>query len=75
LTREVLGESVPVAALFDWLRGRPWRESPSVPTVPPAEPGFTQLGWSVGLARLADGVIVAQRAGPPAVTVRVRVDR
>ena len=24
LTQEVLGESVPVAALFDWLRGRPW---------------------------------------------------
>ena len=24
LTREVLGESLPVAALFDWLHGRPW---------------------------------------------------
>jgi outer membrane lipoprotein LolB len=24
LTRQALGESVPVAALFDWLQGRPW---------------------------------------------------
>jgi outer membrane lipoprotein LolB len=24
LTRQALGESVPVSALFDWLQGRPW---------------------------------------------------
>ena len=29
LTREALGESVPVEAWFDWLRGRPWPGAPS----------------------------------------------
>ena len=29
LTRELLGEAVPVAALFDWLRGRPWPQAPA----------------------------------------------
>jgi hypothetical protein len=33
-----------------------------------------QLGWSVDLARHAEGSIVLQRARPPAVTVRVRLD-
>ncbi len=71
LTREVLGESLPVAALFDWLHGRPWpgaaHEAQS--------PGFRQLGWTVDLARFADDTIVAVREGAPAVTVRVKLDR
>ena len=29
LTREALGESVPIEAWFDWLRGRPWPGAPS----------------------------------------------
>lgn len=72
LTQEVLGESVPVAALFDWLRGRPWPGAGSVVT---AEPGFTQLGWSVSLARFDEGWIIAKRARAPSVTVRARLDR
>lgn len=75
LTREVLGESVPVAALFDWLRGRPWPGAPSVPAVAPAEAGFSQLGWTVSLARFDEGLIVAQRERPPVVTVRAKLDR
>lgn len=75
LTREVLGESVPVAALFDWLRGRPWNGAPSAPSTPLAETGFSQLGWTVGLARVDEGIIVAQRTAPPPVTVRVKIDR
>lgn len=75
LTREMLGESVPVAALFDWLRGRPWPGADSRPSSAPDEPGFTQLGWNVGLSRLADGVVVARREAAPAVTVRAKVDR
>ena len=75
LTREVLGESVPVAALFDWLRGRPWDGAASVPTAPPAEAGFVQLGWAVDLARFGDGWVVARREGLPAVTVRARLDK
>jgi len=31
LTREALGESVPIEAWFDWLRGRPWPGAPSSP--------------------------------------------
>jgi len=48
LTREALGESVPIEAWFDWLRGRPWPGAPSSPVqatssgpsdVAPALPG------------------------------------
>ena len=74
LTREVLGESVPVAALFDWLRGRPWPGAASTASVAPAEPGFAQLGWAVSLARFDEGWIVAKRARAPAVTVRAKLD-
>ena len=31
LTREVLGESVPIEAWFDWLHGRPWPGAASTP--------------------------------------------
>jgi outer membrane lipoprotein LolB len=75
LTREVLGESLPVAALFDWLRGRPWPGAPSTPTVPPAQRGFQQLGWQVSLARFDEGWISARRAQAPVVTVRAKLDR
>ena len=75
LTREVLGESLPVAALFDWLRGRPWPGAASSATVPPAEPGFEQLGWSVSLARFDEAWVDARRAQAPVVTVRAKVDR
>jgi outer membrane lipoprotein LolB len=75
LTQEVLGESVPVAALFDWLQGRPWPGAASTPTTATAEPGFTQLGWAVSLARFDAGWIVATRARAPVVTVRAKLDR
>ena len=75
LTGEVLGESLPVAALFDWLRGRPWPGAASRATAPPAEPGFEQLGWAVSLARFDDAWVVATRARAPAVVVRAKVDR
>ena len=79
LTREVLGESVPVEAWFDWLQGRPWPGAPS--TARPlatnsAAAGFEQLGWAVDLSRLGDGRVVAVRERPaPAVTVRIQLDR
>jgi outer membrane lipoprotein LolB len=75
LTREVLGESVPVAALFDWLRGRPWSGAPSTASAASGERGFQQLGWAVSLARFDEGWISAQRDHAPKVTVRARLDR
>lgn len=72
LTQEILGESVPVAALFDWLRGRPWPGAASAAT---PDQGFTQLGWAVSLARFDEGWVVAIRERSPAVTVRAKLDR
>jgi outer membrane lipoprotein LolB len=75
LTHDMLGESIPVAALFDWLHGRPWAGAASVATVPPAEPGFEQLGWSVSLAKFDEAWLSARREQPPVVTVRAKLDR
>ena len=74
LTREALGESLPVAALFDWLRGRPWPGAPSVPARQP-EGDFEQLGWTVNLARFEEALVSAHRSSPPPVTVRIKLDR
>lgn len=72
LSREALGEEVPLAALGDWLAGRPW---PGAASQANAQ-GFTQLGWQIDLARYAsDALVVAQRPAPPAVTLRAKLDR
>lgn len=74
LTLDLLGESVPVAALFDWLAGRPWSGAGATTLAAPLA-GFEQLGWRVETDRLAEGVLVAsQRAGRQA-TLRVRLVR
>jgi outer membrane lipoprotein LolB len=70
LAEEALGERLPLGAVVDWLHGRPWPGAPSRP----ATQGFEQLGWSVSLARAAEGLIVAERSAPPAVTLRARLD-
>ncbi len=75
LTQQMLGQSLPVAALFDWLRGRPWPGAPSHDPESLADKGFQQLGWSVSLARFDEGWISAQRQQAPQVTVRAHVDR
>ena len=76
LTREALGESVPIEAWFDWLHGRPWPGAASDPSPAPAQ-GFAQLGWRVDLDHFAaDGAVAATRTvPPPRVTVRIRLDR
>ena len=72
LTRDALGESVPLEALFDWLQGRPWPGAAS----DPAERGFSQLGWRVDTSGLGDGRLAARRTGAePAVEVRIRLER
>ena len=72
LSREALGEAVPVAALFDWLRGRPWPGAPSESNADGS--GFRQLGWQVDLANFGKGQVAARRAQPPVVTVRAVLD-
>lgn len=71
LSRQALGEAVPLAALPDWLAGRPWSEAPH--QLRPG--GFEQLGWQVVTGRLAEGWVEARRESPPAVQLRVRLDR
>lgn len=72
LSREALGESMPLplGAMFDWLHGRPWARAVSVER----RGGFEQLGWAVDVSRRAEGWVLAQRLGPPVVTVSVKLD-
>jgi outer membrane lipoprotein LolB len=75
LTEAALGQSLPLAAMFDWLAGRPWPHSPAAFD---ADRGaFEQLGWRVDRSRLeSDGLVAADRPlPPPALHVRVKVDR
>ena len=71
LARQALGEPLPLAALPDWLAGRPWPEAPHEVQAD----GFGQLGWRVQTRRLAEGWITAQRLDPPGVQLRVKLDR
>lgn len=73
LAQEALGERVPLAALFDWLAGKPSPVAASATLAPPAE-GFSQLGWEVRLEGWRDGLVVATRLTPPTVTVRAKLD-
>jgi outer membrane lipoprotein LolB len=70
LSRQALGEAVPLAALPDWLAGRPWPEAPHRP----GPEGFEQLGWQVQTQRRAEGWVSARRATPPVVELRVRLE-
>ncbi|WP_431050466.1 lipoprotein insertase outer membrane protein LolB [Roseateles sp. L2-2] len=75
LTQELLGETLPLQALFDWLRGRPWPQAPSRAS---GESGFQQLGWQVDLRRFDVQLISAQRINPngpePLATLRLKLD-
>ena len=73
LSEQALGEPLPLPALPDWLAGRPWPGAAHRPAAPPAV-GFEQLGWAVDLARHAQGLVEARRAGPPSVLLRLRLD-
>lgn len=71
LSRDALGEALPLRALPDWLAGRPWPDAPSQP----GADGFEQLGWTVSLGGLAEGRLDAVRTQAPRITVRVRLER
>ncbi|WP_428420245.1 lipoprotein insertase outer membrane protein LolB [Methylibium sp.] len=70
MAADALGERVPLAALFDWLRGRPWPGAASA-----GRPqGFVQLGWVVDVSRRSEGWVEARRIDAPVVTVRAKLD-
>ena len=80
LTRQVLGESLPVAAMMSWLQGHPadastWRRQ-DANAIPPAQ--FKEAGWDIDLRELDQGTLLAQRAQTPerrGATLRVKLDR
>ncbi len=72
MAEDLTGQSLPIAALFDWLEGRPWASRPHQDS---GADRFEQLGWTVRTDRIADGLLVAVREQPsPRVTVRARLD-
>lgn len=71
LAQETLGEPVPLAALPDWLLGRPQAGVPHQSEVD----GFSQLGWRIDTSALAEGRWSAWRNSPPAVRLSARLDR
>lgn len=70
LSRQLLGEAVPLEALFDWLRGRPAPQAPHQLT----DSGFVQQGWSIEITGLAEGLFIARRTSTPAITLRARLE-
>jgi outer membrane lipoprotein LolB len=73
LSRESLGENLPLRALPDWLKGRPWPGAPSQ-ALTSNTPGFDQLDWRIDLSRFGEGWFSADRRSAPVVALRVRLD-
>jgi outer membrane lipoprotein LolB len=73
LSRAGLGEVLPLGALFDWLRGRPWPAAAHQPLTDGVS-GFEQLGWRIETVDIASGRLRAARQQPPAITLRVQLD-
>ena len=74
MMQRAIGDQLPLAAMFDWLDGRPW---PAAPVERAADGrSFDQLGWHVDLSQLADNRLIdAQRPRPrPVLHVRVKLD-
>jgi len=70
LAVDLLGEAVPLEALFDWHKGRPWPQQPHQPT----GNGFVQAGWAVDVSALGTGGLTARRDQAPTITLRARLD-
>jgi outer membrane lipoprotein LolB len=71
LSQALFGETLPLVALVDWLRGRPWPGAPATRR----HDGFEQLGWRIGLDAWAEGHVRASRDSAPAVSLRATLDR
>jgi outer membrane lipoprotein LolB len=72
LTRDLVGEPLPIGALFDWLGGRPAAGGSSRSL--PDTAGFEQFGWRVELGRFADGRLRLARDGRVRVELRLVID-
>jgi outer membrane lipoprotein LolB len=80
LTYQMLGDTLPLSALFDWLCGQPWGVAPyqaldASESNPNPRSGFTQMGWRIDLSRWTRSVVVATRLKAPVVTMRVKLER
>ncbi len=74
MMQQALGDKLPLAAMFDWLAGRPW---PAAPAARAADGmSFEQLGWRVDLSQFASSQLIAAErpAPPPTLHVRVKLD-
>lgn len=71
----VLGQPVPLAALWDWLEGRPHANAPALPLRDST--GFEQWGWRIDTSSLLDaGLLQASQDTPAGPTsLRIRLDR
>lgn len=74
MMQQAIGDQLPLAAMFDWLAGRPWPAEPF--TRVPGSTSFDQLGWHVDPSHLAAaGLVDAERSVPaPPLHVRVKLD-
>jgi outer membrane lipoprotein LolB len=75
MSQEALGEAVPLPALFDWLRGRPSDAAGAPSAGGASDARFVQQGWAVDLSRYSEGWVTITRDAPPAVNLRVIVER
>lgn len=73
LSLHAFGETLPLRALPDWLRGRPWAGAAGSARPLPDGSGFEQLGWAVDLTGFDNGQLQARRAAP-ATRLRVQLD-
>ena len=76
LAERTLGTRVPLEAVFEWLRGRAWAQSPHrITQGSPTHPlTFEQLGWKIDLRGFAEGSLIAQRLEEPTITLQARWD-
>ena len=70
LSQAALGQDIPLQALFDWLRARPWSGAPVEQS---SAQGFTQLHWRIDLSRWDRQVVMAERTLPSRVRLTLQL--
>jgi outer membrane lipoprotein LolB len=72
LTTALVGEPLPIGALFAWLGGRP---AAGASRALAEATGFEQFGWRVDLGRFTDGRLRLARDGSVRVELRLVLDK